>query len=286
MSETAAGLFPPRSAVIETPEGVIFALPFAGPVTRFLAWLIDTLLIISLCSAIGRIAQLFASLSTDSTVAFGLLAYFAIWIGYGIVFEWRWHGQTPGKRVLSLRVMDAAGLKLQFSQIAIRNLMRSLDSLPGLYLVGGAAMLLTSRYQRLGDLVSNTVVVRKRQLPLPDLAALAERERFNSLLDAPHLSARLRAQVSPELAQLAYQALLRRDSLTPETRILIFRAIAARFKQVVKFPDEITLALGDERYVRNALEVITLKSVSPRFSSRPNSTPTNPATDIASASNP
>jgi len=68
-------------------------------------------------------------ISFDFARAFTVLAYFVIQIGYGIVMEWFWRGQTLGKRLLRLRVIDSQGLRLQFSQIVIRNLLRFVDML-------------------------------------------------------------------------------------------------------------------------------------------------------------
>jgi hypothetical protein len=119
--------------------------------------------------------------------------------------------------------------------------------------------MLTRHYQRLGDLVANTIVIRRRRFSVPDLARLDTVEKFNSFLEAPHLAARLRQRVSPELAQISYEALLRRDELIAETRIEVFRYIADQFRRVVTFPDELTASLTDERYVRNALQVVTMK---------------------------
>lgn len=242
---------------IETPDGVRFSLPLAGPGSRFLAWLIDTAAIGLLCTFVSKGLQIAGLLSIDVMWALIVICYFAVWVGYGIAFEWMWRGETPGKRVLGLRVLDASGLKLQFSQIALRNLMRFLDALPALYLLGGASMLFSDRYQRLGDLVANTVVIRRRKVLAPDVGRLDGREKFNSFLDLPHLAARLRQQVSPELAQIAYEALLRRDELSAETRVEVFRELAEIFREMVRFPEEITASLTDERYVRNALEAAT-----------------------------
>ncbi len=245
-----------QQILIETPEGVRFSLPLAGPVSRFLAWLIDVLLIGAALGVLGQLLQWVGAFSKDLMNGFTLLGSFLLMTGYGIVFEWIWHGQTPGKRALGLRVMDVGGWKLQFSQIAIRNLMRALDALPLLYLVGGVAVLLSRKAQRLGDRVANTTVVKQRSsLPL-DLSRINVHEQFNSFLEAPHLAARLRQKTSPELAQIAFQVLLRRDELLPETRVKMFRELADRFRAYVKFPDEITSTLTDERYVRNALQVI------------------------------
>jgi uncharacterized RDD family membrane protein YckC len=241
--------------VIETPEGVRFALPLAGVVARFLALVIDMLAIATIAGVLDKIVGLIGILSPDTEAALTLLGYFVITIGYGIVLEWIWHGQTLGKRVLALRVMDANGLKLQASQIAVRNLMRAIDSLPGLYLVGGVATLVSKRHQRLGDMVANTIVVQQRRLALPDLLRLNLDEKFNSLASIPHLAARLRQQITPELAELSYQTLLRRDELRLDVKLEVFRLLADRFRALVKFPDEITAGLTDERYVRNALQI-------------------------------
>ena len=244
-----------HAVVIETPEGVRFALPLAGVVARFLALVIDLLAIATIGESLDKVIALIGIVSPDSMSALTILTYFAITIGYSIGFEWAWHGQTLGKRVLSIRVMDANGLRLQASQIAVRNLMRAVDSLPGLYLVGGISALLSKRHQRLGDMVANTIVVQQRRLELPDLLRLNLDDKFNSLTSAPHLAARLRQQITPELVELSYQALLRRDELAPEVKLEVFGLLADRFRALVKFPDEITAGLTDERYVRNALQI-------------------------------
>jgi hypothetical protein len=61
--------------------------------------------------------------------------------------------------------------------------------------------------------------------------------------------------MTPDLVELSYQALLRRDELSPQVKLEVFRLLADRFRALVKFPDEMTAALTDERYVRNALQI-------------------------------
>jgi uncharacterized RDD family membrane protein YckC len=254
--------FHSRYLAIETAEAIVFSLPLAGPITRFLAWSIDMLVILVVSWVAYRCLYLVAALEPDLMTGLAVLSAFLLSISYGIVLEWLWRGQTVGKRALGLRVIDADGRRLQPAQIVVRNLMRSLDSLPGLYLVGGASLVLTRRYQRLGDLVSNTVVVRRRQVSLPELASVVETDQYNSFREAPHLVARLRANTSPELAHLAYWALLRRNDLSPEVRIEVFRQVSERFRAIVQFPQELTFALTDERYVRNALGVLADRTCS------------------------
>jgi uncharacterized RDD family membrane protein YckC len=251
-----------RSILIVTPEGVQFGLPLAGPVVRLLAWAVDSLLIFAGISAALRVLAVLQAINPDWYAAAATLAYFVISIGYGILFEWRWSGQTPGKRVMHLRVVDAQALKLTFHQIAIRNLLRFVDALPLLYLVGGAAVLLSRDAQRLGDMAAGTAVIRKSEFqPLdPVLFAIG---KYNTLLAYPHVVTVLRQKAAPELVEVALQALGRRHELTPEAQVDIFRALGSRFRDVVKIPEEAMSTLTDEQFVRNVLQVVAGTSKKP-----------------------
>jgi uncharacterized RDD family membrane protein YckC len=247
-----------RRLVIHTPEGVEFSLVLAGPLTRFLAWIIDLCAIIAASDAIGKLLAILAFISPDLANTAATLAFFVLSIGYGIGLEWLWRGQTIGKRVLGLRVMDARGLKLHVSQIVIRNVLRVVDTLPALYMVGGIACAVNRYSQRLGDIAANTVVVRRQPLAIPDATALLG-ERYNSLFNYPSLAARLRHRVKPELVEIALEALSRRDTLDPAARVRVFDELAARFRALAQFPEEATLQITSEQYVRNSIDVI-LKS--------------------------
>jgi uncharacterized RDD family membrane protein YckC len=244
-----------RSLIIETPEGVVFSYELATPAIRALAWTVDAATIGAAAYVIGKIADSFGSFSKDWAGALGAVMYFLASIGYGIVLEWRWRGQTIGKRLLRLRVVDAQGLRLQFPQIAIRNLLRLVDSLPLLYLVGGVAGLVTRRCQRLGDLAANTVVARERVFAEPDLEQIAP-AKYNSLLAYPHLAARLRSLASPEVVGFAIQAATQRNTYLPAARVELFAELAAYFRKLVQFPPSVLEGLTDEQYVRSVLRVV------------------------------
>ena len=243
------------SLTIETPEGVVFSYPLATPVRRALAWSIDAAAISFASSTAGKIAQAAGVLSADFAAALGVILYFVISIGYGIFFEWRWRGQTIGKRLLAIRVIDAQGLRLQFSQIVLRNLIRFIDTLPLFYLVGGVTAFLNRNCQRLGDLAANTVVACERLWTPPDLEQIAP-AKYNSLAAYPNLAARLRTLASPEAVSLAIRAVTHRDGYTPDARIDLFRDLAAYFRSLVLFPESALEGLTDEQYVRSALHVI------------------------------
>lgn len=240
---------------LRTPEGITFSQPLAGPVSRLLAWLVDVLLVLVAWSLLSAVLALLGLLAPDVAAAVATVGFFVVQFGYAMIAEWGWRGQTYGKRLLRLRVVDIAGHRLQFSQVAIRNLLRAVDFLPGLYLLGGCAVLFSRRAQRLGDLAANTVVVRVPRLEQPDVSQLLA-GKFNSLRTHPHLCARLRQSVSPEEAALVMHALLRRDQLDAGARVGMFRELADHFRAKVEFPSEATEGVTDEQQLRNVADVV------------------------------
>lgn len=240
---------------IETPEGLSFSLVLAGPLTRFLAWLVDAACMAALVSLVEGVLGLLQFLSLDLAFALMIWAYFLISVGYGILCEWSWRGQTVGKRLLKIRVVDEQGLKLRFSQVLLRNLLRVIDMFPSFYLVGGTFCLLTPKAQRVGDLIARTVVIRHPEVMEPDFKQWMA-GKFNSFRRYPHLCARLRQHVTPVEAGIVLQALLRRESLLPEDRVQVFGQIASYLRGIVEFPEEATEGLSDEQYLRNAADVL------------------------------
>lgn len=248
---------------IRTPEGVVFSEQLAGPITRFIAWFLDFAVLGAVMTLLATVLGLLSLVGGELFVGLNILLFFLLNIGYAIFFEWRWRGQTVGKRILRLRVVDAQGLRLQFNQIVVRNLLRTLDLLPFFYLVGGLALVLNRRAQRLGDLAANTVVVRIPKLSTPNLDLIVS-GKYNSFRDYPHLEARLRPRVSAREAALALQALARRDSLDPGARVALFADLAHHFRAKVDFPAEATESITDEQYVRNVLETLYRKTLAAR----------------------
>jgi uncharacterized RDD family membrane protein YckC len=240
---------------IHTPEGVVFALPLAGPFKRFAACAIDLACIATITSTFVTIISPFNIITPD---IYGMLLYLGVFIismGYAIVLEWFWRGQTLGKRIMRIRVMDENGLRLQFGQVVIRNLFRTVDMLPALYGLGGIICLLNRHWRRLGDIAAGTIVVRHIDTSVKGVDTL-ERGKFNSFRAYPHIEARLRQRISPQTAGLGLQALMRRETLDPESRLKLFKELADYYRSLADFPEEATFALTDEQYVRNVIETI------------------------------
>ncbi|MCP4022878.1 MAG: RDD family protein [Desulfobacteraceae bacterium] len=244
-----------NALTITTPEGVIFPLLLAGPVTRFLAWVIDWICIVAIVSFATKFINIFQIISQDFSQGVYMLFYFFISFSYAILTEWFWNGQTLGKRLLKLRVMDVQGLQLKLGQVVIRNLLRAVDGFPFLYMVGGIATLVSKNGQRIGDIAANTIVIISPRINQPELNQILS-DKFNSFKQFPRLCARLRQKISPNLADIALQALLRRNRFTPESRINVFQNIAGHFKEIVPFPQQATEGISDEQYIRNAVEIL------------------------------
>jgi uncharacterized RDD family membrane protein YckC len=150
----------------ETPEGVELTLSPAGPVPRALAWGAD-LAIRGIAYATGAVA-----IGSMGSAGLGLLliAAFLLEWGYPVYFEVT-SGSTPGKRWLSLRVVQEDGSPVTLGASMLRNLVRFVDFMPAGYLFGLLSCMVSGRFQRLGDLAAGTLVVYEHQSvprPLPE----------------------------------------------------------------------------------------------------------------------
>ncbi len=149
---------------LETPESVVVGLPIAGVGTRFLATLIDTAIIACILLAFFVIIAIGSGLGSTAgyvVAAVGYVGLAVTFLGYYIFFEIIWNGQTPGKRSQRARVIRANGYPVTPFAVVIRNVLRLVDLLPGLYTVGLICMIVDRRSRRLGDLMAGTIVVKE-----------------------------------------------------------------------------------------------------------------------------
>jgi len=90
-----------------------------------------------------------------------LIDFLVVW-GYFTLFEALWRGQTPGKRMMKLRVIKDSGRQITFFEALARNLIRFFEfAIPGLYLAAVITMLCNQRNKRLGDFAAGTIVVHE-----------------------------------------------------------------------------------------------------------------------------
>ena len=147
---------------VETPEHVVVDYEIAGLGSRALAALVDGLIILATFVALAVTVALTRSILPGFGLFLLIVGFFALVWGYFALFEGLWHGQTPGKRFVGIRVMRETGHAVTFRDAAARNLVRVIDFLPPPYLLGAALVALHPRAKRLGDIVAGTVVVRDR----------------------------------------------------------------------------------------------------------------------------
>ncbi len=161
---------------ISTPEQVAFQYEVADIGSRFVASLLDHI-ILGLALALVACAALMLSLGAMVSQALGdngqmtggmylaiavlVLIIFLIFWGYFILFEMVWSGQTPGKRLVRLRVIRQNGQPVGAGEVVVRNLVRLVDILPGFYGIGLISMFIDKQARRLGDFAAGTVVVRE-----------------------------------------------------------------------------------------------------------------------------
>lgn len=142
---------------IATPEGVELELTLAGVGSRFIAAIIDQLIMWTIIAALALVL----SAVGDLGLALFTPLVAAVLFGYDVLFEVLAGGRTPGKRWNGLRVVRGSGAPVDVRSSAIRNLIRVLEFAFS-YLPAIVSILATKRNQRLGDLAADTVVVRDR----------------------------------------------------------------------------------------------------------------------------
>jgi uncharacterized RDD family membrane protein YckC len=171
---------PEETLDIQTPENVAFGYQIAGIGSRFLASLLDTLIVgllqIVILVVLTLVIRAFDSSAFADQISawvyaiFGLVAAIFYW-GYYVFFELLWNGQSPGKRWVGLRVIRSDGTPITISEALIRNLARLVDFLPAAYGIGIVTMFIDKQSRRLGDLAAGTLVVQDRApITMQDLA--------------------------------------------------------------------------------------------------------------------
>jgi uncharacterized RDD family membrane protein YckC len=149
--------------------GVELDLPLAGPGSRSYAFVIDwhirlllalAWLVIGMLAANGGLR--WTAPGTKPTVVFGFLVALPaaiIYFLYHPVVELWMRGQTPGKRMAGVRIVNSQGGIPSAGAIVIRNVFRLIDSLPAFYCVGLVSTFFTAQRVRIGDMAAGTFLM-------------------------------------------------------------------------------------------------------------------------------
>lgn len=241
---------------IRTPEQVVIEYRIAGLGSRSIAWLIDQVLMLAGLIIAG---QFLSRLPGPARVAVEYIALFAVQIGYAMVFEALWDGQTPGKRLLGIRVIDARGFSVSPVSVLVRNVVRALDFLPIAYGIGGMAALLDPLGRRVGDLAAGTIVVSERHPAIP--RRVAEGFSRPNSLDRPEIRTRALRRIPPALREYILSLLLRRDRLDDDARIDLFERTADLLARRLEIPRE--SFLSGERLVEDVAAILYARRSTP-----------------------
>ena len=208
---------------IASVTGVDLALRVAGPGARSYAFVIDwhvRLLVALAWLAVGTLTVRGLSLQEAGSalpqiyVFAVVLPATAIYLLYHPVLEVLMQGRTPGKRMAGVRIVMEDGRIPGTMPLLIRNVLRLLDSLPGLYAIGLVATMVTRNAVRIGDLAAGTLLVYEsagRHGSAADLAR--DREAI--------------ARLGLDRAELASDMLERWHELAPEARVRLSRRLLA-----------------------------------------------------------
>jgi len=240
---------------VRTPEHVELHFLVAGAGNRFLALFVDLLIqglallglfmllgigFWLLRGALGKLANVILDLAGLWILAALFLLYFGVVWGYFTFFETAWAGQTPGKRVIKIRVVREDGRPIGFTEAAIRNLLRVvLDSQPfPMHAVGFVTGMLNPRFKRLGDYAAGTVVIRERRQAVP---AAGPRLRVPAQPALAQAGPRVR-QLTPEEMATLQAYLRRRGELDPKTRSEMARRVAVSLLQRLEITQPVDMS--------------------------------------------
>lgn len=219
---------------IDTPEQINLEFELAGPGSRFMALFVDQMiqagfmLLIVLALAIGGFAVNPFHGGNWLLAMFVLLVFVIQW-GYFSLFEIFWRGQTPGKRQAGIRVINETGRMASVYEAVLRNLMRTVDALPGFYALGAITMFLSPQSKRIGDYVAGTVVIHDRK---PDDAAIFFNTKGMELEESIHYEA-----LSIQDFQVLETFLQRRFDIPMEARRQTADKLTRHFRQKCGVPE-------------------------------------------------
>lgn len=149
---------------INTSQNVNINFNIASVGERMLAFIIDFLIkvayviiVLYLFFNIFDLGYLLDGLDQWSIMAVYIMLTFPVYI-YPVVLESLMEGQTPGKKLMKIRVVKIDGYQASFGDYLIRWMFRLIDTTAA-GVVGLISMIVSKNNQRLGDIASGTAVI-------------------------------------------------------------------------------------------------------------------------------
>jgi len=223
-----------RRTELELPEEIDLQVELANVGSRTLAILVDLSLgglvlfifyALSIVLGRNRIDDWLTNFSANALKTVLMLLIFGFQWGYFNFFEWLWNGQTPGKRLLHLRVIKVDGSPVSAVDVMLRNLSRPIDTLGPMGLIGLVMIFASRKAQRLGDLMARTLVIHETKIDWSIFDQLPGEG------DTPRLAPAIR--LSSAQWELLHRYLNRRDKLQPDARARLAKSLHDSLKPAV-----------------------------------------------------
>ena len=234
---------------ILTPEHVQIRLTPAGAGSRFVALVVDVLVVMSLS---GTLARLLLSLLPRALghAVWATLSFALTW-GYHVYFETRGGGRSPGKRLMGLCVVDGRGLPISVEQSFVRNVVRVLDAAPLFYGLGALVCHLDRHGRRLGDIAADTLVVRENRGF--EQAGQALRGKEHRSLRSPRVLRLARRRIGVEEREFLQALILRAPELEARARFDLMEEAGGFYRRKLEIDDP---SLSGESLVRGLASVL------------------------------
>jgi uncharacterized RDD family membrane protein YckC len=237
---------------LETPESVELEFTLAGIGNRAYALVIDyfiwgfalflsIILTIFLTGQIINNSETINSSNSDTLLkwlwAIEILIAFAIYVGYFVLFETIWQGQTPGKKWIKIRVIRDDGQPIGLAQATLRALIRPIDDF---FFLGAFFIAFSKREKRIGDLVAGTILIQDEQVNNERNIVISE--------EAKNLALQLKIEANlfclvPENIALIRKYLQQRNMMIPQAKYELSRKLALQVKEIIgleNIPSEAT----------------------------------------------
>ena len=241
-----------RKTELELPEEIDLQVELANVGSRTLAILVDIALGGLVLFIVYALTMLLAHdeaddwlTKTSSNVLKTLLMLLIFgfqWVYFNL-FEWLWNGQTPGKRLLNLRVIKVDGSPVSGVDVLLRNLSRPIDTLGPMGLIGLLMIFVSRKAQRLGDVMAQTFVIHETKI---DWSIFDQIEPAAATLGAPKT---VLIRLNSAQWELLHRYLNRRDQFEAQARARLAATLHDCLKPAVKGTELERSALAPEDWL-------------------------------------
>jgi uncharacterized RDD family membrane protein YckC len=243
-----------RRPELELPEEIDLQVELANVGSRTLAIMVDLGLGGLVLFIVYTMTMLLAhdvaddwltKMSSNALKTVLTLVIFGFQWGYFNLFEWIWNGQTPGKRLLNLRVIKVDGSPVSGVDVLLRNLSRPIDTLGPMGLIGLVMIFVSKKAQRLGDLMARTLVIHETKI---DWSIFDQIESAVSSAGLPQVAAPAIRLTSAQW-ELLHRYLNRREQFEPDVRQRLALTIYQSLKPAAKGTDLALSQLAPEDWL-------------------------------------